>query len=95
VNCFIPSCQETGKKQGLGAWDPAAKACPIPLHASITRSICPAAQESPTNLEKNSFFSRSDAGISMKKKDGRGKLWGEAGMLLKKKEIRAEKRECW
>ena len=41
---------------GLGAGDWGTKACPPPARASITRSICPAAQESLPTLKKNSFF---------------------------------------
>ena len=44
------------EKQGLGIGGWQTKACPPPARASITRLICPAAQESPTNLEKEFFF---------------------------------------
>ena len=47
------------KRQGLGAWDWGTKACPPPARASITRSICPATQETPPTLKRISFFGRT------------------------------------
>ena len=48
------------KKKGLGAGDWAsdwgAKACPPPVRASITRSICPAAQEGLPTPKKDCFL---------------------------------------
>ena len=42
--------------EGLGAGDWGTRASPPLARASITRTICPGAQESPPILKKNSFF---------------------------------------
>ena len=48
--------QVGNQKEVLGARDCGMKACAPPTRASIARSICPAAQESPANIEENFLF---------------------------------------
>ena len=60
------------EKQGLGTGGWGTKACPPPARASITRSICHAAQESSTNLKKEFFFLTEQCRDVIENK---GRLW--------------------
>jgi hypothetical protein len=65
-------------RTGAWGWALGAKACPPPVRASITRSICPAAQESLPTLKKDYFLTDQGGNVYENKGSafhGRGRTW--------------------
>jgi hypothetical protein len=78
------------EKQELwtGRWG--TKACTPPARASITRPICPAAQESLRALKKNSFLTERCGNVI----ENKARLWKtpqESGNVVENKDSYASK----